>query len=175
MMAYWNLEMTTNQNLIAKTILLLCLALTVTACSFFGGYQETPRVSLVSIQPIEMGLLEQRYGLQLRILNPNDNEIPIEGLSYSIEINGHEFAYGVSRQPVTIPPFSEALLDVEVVSNLLNIMQQFQEMSSENSNSLKYRLKGKISLAKSLAKLPFNVEGELTWLPKSKAEAATER
>jgi len=76
---------------------------------------------------------------------------------------------------VTIPPFSEALLDVEVVSNLLNIMQQFQEMSSENSNSLKYRLKGKISLAKSLAKLPFNVEGELTWLPKSKAEAATER
>ena len=161
--------------LIIKIILLLCCALTLTACSFFGGYQETPRVSLVSIQPIEMGLLEQRYGLQLRILNPNDNEIPIKGLSYSIEINGHEFAYGVSRQPVTIPPFSEALLDVEVVSNLLNVLQQFQEMSGENSNSLKYRLKGKISLAKSLAKLPFNVEGELTWLPQSKSEPATEK
>ena len=161
--------------LIIKIILLLCCALTLTACSFFGGYQETPRVSLVSIQPIEMGLLEQRYGLQLRILNPNDNEIPIKGLSYSIEINGHEFAYGVSRQPVTIPPFSEALLDVEVVSNLLNVLQQFQEMSGENSNSLKYRLKGKISLAKSLAKLPFNVEGELTWLPQSKSDPATEK
>ena len=154
---------------------MLCCAATLTACSLFGGYQETPRVSLVSIQPIEMGLLEQRYGLQLRILNPNDKEIPVKGLSYSIEINGHEFAYGVSRQPVTIPPFSEALLDVEVVSNLLNVLQQFQEMSSENSNSLKYRLKGKISLAKSLAKLPFNVEGELTWLPESKVEAATEK
>jgi len=161
--------------LITKTILLLYCTVILTACSLFGGYQETPRVSLVSIQPIEMGLLEQRYGLQLRILNPNDNEIPIKGLSYSIEINGHEFAYGVSRQPVTIPPFSEALLDVEVVSNLLNVPQQFQEMSGENSNSLKYRLKGKISLAKSLGKLPFNVEGELTWLPQSKVEAATEK
>ena len=143
---------------------MLCCAATLTACSLFGGYQETPRVSLVSIQPIEMGLLEQRYGLQLRILNPNDKEIPVKGLSYSIEINGHEFAYGVSRQPVTIPPFSEALLDVEVVSNLLNILQQFQEMSGENS--LKYRLRGK---------LPFNVEGELTWLPKNKTEPAAEK
>ena len=162
--------MTRDQGLITRTVILLWCTVLLTACSFFGGYQETPRVSLVSIQPIEMGLLEQRYGLQLRIMNPNDDEIPVKGLSYSIEINGHEFAYGVSRQPVSIPAFSEALLDVEVVSNLLNVMQQFQEMNSENSDSLSYRLRGKISLKNSLAKLPFNVEGQLTWLPTDKAE-----
>ena len=167
--------MKAEKHVVANICLLLYCTATLTACSLFGGYQETPHVSLVGIQPIEMGLLEQRYELQLRILNPNDKEIPVKGLSYSIEINGHEFAYGVSRQPVTIPPFSEALLDVEVVSNLLNVMQQFQEISGESSNSLKYRLRGKISLAKSLAKLPFNVEGELTWLPKSKTEPAAEK
>ncbi len=155
---------------ITGTILLLCCAVTLTACSTFGGTRETPQVSLVSIQPIEMGLLEQRYGLQLRIMNPNDDAIPVKGLSYSIEINGHEFAYGVSRQPVSIPAFSEALLDVEVVSNLLNVMQQVQKMSGETGGSLHYRLRGKISLEKSLAKLPFNVEGKLTWLPTDKAE-----
>jgi len=48
-------------------------------------------------------------------------------------------------------------------------------MSGENRNSLKYRLRGKISLAKSLARLPFNVEGELTWLPKDKTEPAAEK
>ncbi len=167
--------MNAEKHVVAKIFLLLYCTATLTACSLFGGYQETPHVSLVGIQPIEMGLLEQRYELQLRILNPNDKEIPVKGLSYSIEINGHVFAYGVSRQPVTIPPFSEALLDVEVVSNLLNIMQQFQEKSGESSNSLKYRLRGKISLAKSLAKLPFNVEGELSWLPKNKTEPAAEK
>jgi len=163
---------TMNQGFMARTVLLLCCTASLSACSFFGGYQETPRVSLVSIQPLEMGMLEQRYGLQLRILNPNDNEIPVKGLSYSIEINGHEFAYGVSRQPVSIPAFSEAVLDVEVVSNLLNVLQQFQEMSSENNDSLHYRLRGNLSLAKSLAKLPFDVEGNLTWLPENKAEPA---
>lgn len=164
--------MTMNQGFMARTVLLLCCTASLSACSFFGGYQETPRVSLVSIQPLEMGMLEQRYGLQLRILNPNDNEIPVKGLSYSIEINGHEFAYGVSRQPVSIPAFSEAVLDVEVVSNLLNVLQQFQEMSSENNDSLHYRLRGNLSLAKSLAKLPFDVEGNLTWLQENKAEPA---
>ena len=167
--------MKTNQDKITKTFLLLCCALTLTACSFFGGYQESPRVSLVSIKPLEMGLLEQRYGLQLRIMNPNDEAIPMKGLSYSIDINGHEFAYGVSRQPVTIPPFSEALLNVEVVSNLLNVMQQLQQMSDEESNNLSYRLSGKISLGKRLVRLPFDFEGKLTWLPKDKDEPAAEK
>jgi len=162
--------MTTEKCFLTRIFLLLCCTVILTACSTFGGYQEAPRVSLISIQPIEMGFLEQRYGLQLRIMNPNDDAIPVKGLSYSIEINGHEFAYGVSRQPVSIPAFSEALLDVEVVSNLLNVMQQVQEMSSETGNSLHYRLRGKISLEKSLAQLPFNVEGKLTWLPTEKAE-----
>ena len=155
-----------------KRLLLLYCVLTLSACSLFGGFQETPRVSLVSIEPLEMGLLEQRYALQLRIMNPNDEVIPMKGLSYSIDINGHEFAYGVSRQPVSIPPFSEAVLDVEVVSNLLNVMRQFQEMSDENSESLKYRLSGKISLGRRVMKMPFNVEGELNWLPADKSGSA---
>ena len=166
--------MTAKQSLTAKTILLLYCALTLSACSLFGGYQEPPRVSLVSIKPLEMGLLEQRYGLQLRIMNPNDDAIPMKGLNYSIDINGHEFAYGVSRQPVTIPPYSEALLDVEVVSNLLGVMRQLQNMGGEERDSLNYRLSGKISLGKRLVRLPFNVEGELTWLPEDKTGPAEE-
>ncbi|MGB5441912.1 MAG: LEA type 2 family protein [Gammaproteobacteria bacterium] len=160
---------------LSRAILLLFCAAALTACSSFGGYEETPRVSLVSIQPLEMGLLEQRYALQLRIMNPNDVTIPMKGLSYSIDINDHEFAYGVSRQPVSIPPFSEALLDVEVVSNLLNVMRQFQQMSDDTNESLKYRLSGNISLGTRLRRLPFNVEGELNWLSKDKAGTAVEK
>jgi LEA14-like dessication related protein len=144
----------------------LCiLVLALTACATTGSYPEQPRVSLSSIQPMEMTLLEQRYSLQLRIMNPNDKAIPVEGMSYAIEINGREFAYGVSNAEVSIPPYGEALLDVEVISNLLNIMQQVQEMHGEQHDSLRYRLTGQISLAKSPARLPFEYQGELKYLP----------
>jgi len=143
----------------------LLLSLTVAACATTAIYQDPPRVTLTSIQPKDMTLLEQRYSLQLRVMNPNDVAIPVEGLSYALEINGREFAYGVSNVTVSIPPFGEALLDVEVVSNLLNIMQQVQEMQGEQHDSLSYRLSGKINLDNSPARLPFEYEGELKYLP----------
>ena len=148
------------------SITLVLLAATfISACATLSPYKESPRVSLVSIQPQEMGVLEQRFALQLRILNPNDTAIPVEGLSYSIEINSREFAYGVSRQAVEIPAFGEALLDVEVVSNLLNVVQQLHALSGETRNSLDYRLSGKISLANSPASLPFDYSGVLEYQP----------
>ena len=143
------------------------------ACATLSPYKDSPRVSLVSIQPQEIGMLEQRFALQLRILNPNDVAIPVEGLSYAIEINDREFAYGVSRQSVEIPAFGEALLDVEVASNLLNVMQQLQALHSETRNSMAYRLTGKISLANSPASLPFDYSGELTYLPAAQSAPAT--
>ena len=152
-----------------QVLWLLFLTLAITACATTATFQDPPRVTLTSIQPKDMTLLEQRYSLQLRIMNPNDVAIPVEGLSYALEINGREFAYGVSNATVSIPPFGEALLDVEVVSNLLNIMQQMQEMQGEQHDSLRYRLSGKISLDNSPGRLPFEYEGELKYLP-----AATE-
>lgn len=155
-----------------QAVLLLVLSLVLCACATTSLYQDPPRVTLTSIQPKDMALLEQRYSLQLRIMNPNDVAIPVEGLSYALEINGREFAYGVSNAAVSIPPFGEALLDVEVVSNLLNIMQQVQEMQGEQHDSLHYRLSGKISLDNSPARLPFEYEGELKYLPATTATPA---
>jgi LEA14-like dessication related protein len=142
---------------------LLAVVVLLTACAGLSHYRERPRVSLVSIQPKEVALLEQRYALQLRILNPNEAAIPVAGMSYSLELNGREFAYGVSRQAVTIPAFGEALLDVDVVSNLLNVMQQMQEMSEARQENLRYRLAGKISLSNGVLSLPFDYQGELSY------------
>jgi LEA14-like dessication related protein len=146
-------------------VLLVLLTVLVTGCAGPGAYRETPRVSLVSIQPKEMGVLEQRYGLQLRILNPNDTDLPVTGMQYALQINDQEFAYGVSRQPVTIPAYGEAVLDVDVVSNLLSVLQQLQEANSGKHDSLKYRLSGSLSLENRLGKLPFDYHGELNYLP----------
>jgi LEA14-like dessication related protein len=141
----------------------LLLALLIAGCAGLGTYSEAPRVSLVSIQPLELGVLEQRYGLRLRILNPNDAALPVEGMSYALRINDREFAYGVSRQPVTIPPYGEALLDVDVVSSLLGVLQQLQEANTGKREALTYRLTGHLSLANRLGKLPFDYRGELNY------------
>ena len=150
--------------------LMIGSATLLNACATLSPYKESPRVSLVSIQPQGMSVLEQRFGLQLRILNPNDTAIPVEGLSYSVEINNREFAYGASPQAVDIPAFGEALLDVEVISSLLNVVQQLQALNTETRSSLNYRLSGKISLANSPASLPFDNSGVLDYKPAAEVQ-----
>lgn len=152
-----------------KNILTGILSLWLVGCASMSAYKEPLKVSLLSIQPGDMTLLEQRFAIQLRILNPNDIEIPVKGLSYSLEINEREFAYGVSQQAVTIPAFGEALLDVEVVSNLLNVMQQLQSLDGEQHDSLGYRLSGTLSLENRLGRLPFSYGGELEYRPRAGA------
>ena len=146
-----------------KAGILWCV-LFLTGCASLQPYPETPRVSLVSIKPLDMQLLEQRFLLELRIINPNRVAIPVEGLSYALEINQREFAYGVSQQEVSIPPYGEALLQVEVFSNLLNVMRQLQQMEdSTTAGGLEYRLRGKIGLAGVRHKLPFDYSGKLAY------------
>jgi len=154
-----------------KSLAVLLIALLASACAGLGPYPETPRVSLVSIQPKEMTLFEQRFAVQLRVLNPNATAIPVQGLSYALEVNEREFAYGVNPQSIEIPAFGEALLDVEISSNLLSVVRQLQSMSGETRNTLVYRLAGKINLANSLRSLSFDYTGELNYLPSNKPAA----
>ena len=164
----------TAQNTTTGVIIWLLLTGLLSACASINPYTETPRVSLVSIEPKDMTLLEQRFAIRLRVMNPNDAALPVTGLSYALEINEREFAYGVSRQAVDIPAFGEALLDVDVVSNLLNVMQQLQKMGNESHDKLAYRLTGKISLANRPTGIPFEHGGELEHMPTSKPPADME-
>lgn len=144
--------------------LLLLWLLLPAGCATLRGYKEPPRVTLVSIRPLDMTLLEQRYALQLRILNPNDVALPLQGMDYRIEINGSEFAYGVSRQSVTVPAHGEAMLDVTVSSTLLDVLRQVQGAGRSTPPALTYRISGALDLAHGPHRLPFVYSGELGWL-----------
>ncbi|MCA1804270.1 MAG: hypothetical protein LC646_02710, partial [Xanthomonadaceae bacterium] len=78
----------------------LLFALSLTACAWLPQKPQAPRVSLVNVQLSSMELLEQRYGLTLRIQNPNDFALNIQGLDFEVELNRMPFASGVAAQRV---------------------------------------------------------------------------
>lgn len=122
---------------------------------------EAPNVSLSNINIIEFGLLEQRYGLRLRIQNPNSFALPLAGMNYQLYINGEPFAHGVSNDRVTIPGFGENVVNVDVVSNLNQLSKQLVELGSSSRQALQYRLEGKVKLDNFVSSIPFNYEGEV--------------
>lgn len=106
--------------------------------------QEPLNVTIADLKPIEVGVLEQRYALKVRLLNPNDTEIAFDGIVFDLEINDAPFAKGVSDQKSVIPRFGEAVIDVQAVSGLQNILLQINELLKGERTSLTYRISGKL-------------------------------
>lgn len=128
-------------------------------CAALAGKTEPPQVSLAGLQIVEMGLFEQRFNLKLRIQNPNDFSLPIRGMTYDLELNEQQFARGVSNQSVTVPALGEGLVDVQVVSNLFNVLEQLRSLSG---GQFSYRLSGGVSLAHRAARIPFEYQGQIS-------------
>lgn len=125
----------------------MAAVLVLVACSSAPKHQLEPlSVTLADIQPAQMGLLEQEYALKIRVQNPNNIDIAIDGLSYQIDLNGKQFANGVSRQSTAVPAFGQVLLDATAVGNLGAIMSQVTQIQRRGMpEAFTYRLRGKLA------------------------------
>lgn len=141
-------------------IVALALALFVAACATV--ISKPPAVTLAGVDLESIGLFEQRYVLQLRVRNPNDADIPVEGLVFDVELNGMHFASGVSNSAVTVPRLGEALLEVKATSNLAAFMRQLRELQKGGRAGLDYRIKGNLRVS-GYGALPFDQAGEVAF------------
>ena len=81
----------------------------------------------MSIVPKEMRLLEQTFTMELRIQNPSDADLDINGMAFELEINGQPFAKGVSNQSVKVERLSTKVVQVEAYTGFISILRQLSE------------------------------------------------
>ena len=138
---------------------LLALAFTLSACAGWPP-REPLGVTIAEFTPLEMSVLEQRYAVKVRLMNPNDREIAFDGVAFDLEINGQPFAKGVSNQGGVVPRFGEALIDLQVVSGLQHILRQIAELQKGERTGFTYRIKGSLHSPGIFGTMPFNTTGE---------------
>ena len=121
---------------------------------------EAPKLSVVSMKVQSADLFAQRMLVRMRVVNPNDRELPIKGISYRIEVNDAEFAQGESNTAFIVPALGEAEFDVHVTANLAGALTKF--LSRKREDTLEYRLVGSVSLSSGfLRRIPFDERGSV--------------
>ncbi len=98
--------------------------------------------------------------MKLRVHNPNDVDLPINGLVFDVELNGLQFAKGVSNKAVTVPRMGDALLEVAATSQLSNVLRQMRELQKDGRDRIDYRIYGSFAL-EGLGSVPFERKGDL--------------
>ncbi len=139
-------------------VLFLGMAALEAGCTQLAGIKQNPDITLAGIELVELGLLEQRFILKLRIQNPNDVALPINGMTFDVELNGAAFAKGLSDKVVTVPRMGEMVMEVKAISNLGAVWKQWGELQKSSPDRVSYRLFGRLFL-KGLGSIPFERKG----------------
>lgn len=143
-----------------RRILGAVLIVLLSGCVGLAGLSQKPEVSLAGLQLVQIGVFEQRFALKLRVQNPNDTELRINGLSFEVELNGQSFLTGVSDRGVTVPRFGEAVLDVAATATLGSALKQLRELQKGGRERVDYRIVGRLNLS-GFGTVPFDRRGDL--------------
>jgi len=122
---------------------------------------EAPKLSVISMKMQSADIFSQRLQVRMRVMNPNDRELPVKGISYRIEVNDAELAQGMADSPFVVPAQGEAEFDVQVTANLATALSQILGHRG-SPDTIDYRLIGEVNLASGfLRRIPFDERGSV--------------
>ena len=142
---------------------ILMVGIFLSACATPPPGIEAPKISIANIAPKDFALFEQRFDVQLRIANPNEKELGLNGMRFDIDLNEREFANGMTGETVVIPRFGSQVVNVEVITGISSFLRQVQELNKTGAGGkVTYRIKGTAFVENpGTFKLPFDEKGEV--------------
>jgi LEA14-like dessication related protein len=136
-------------------------SLALAGCAGIPRNLQTPEVSFVGLRSVEASVFEQKLEVRRKVRNPNDIELPVNGLEVDIELAGEPFARGISAREFVVPALGEAEFDMNVTANAAPALLRIAG-GDRKSREIDYRLKGKLSTRIGMLRtIPFAQGGKL--------------
>jgi LEA14-like dessication related protein len=148
----------------ARFVLVVALALAAAGCTGLQSL-EAPEIRVTSLELLEPEHrgMEQRFAVGLRIINPNNRALTVDGLDFELDVNGRRLARGVSDRRFELPRLGEAETRIIVTTSVLDLLWQAVELGSRADGKMDYRLKGRLHLGSGFMRaIPFDHRGTLT-------------
>jgi len=144
-----------------RMLFVVACAVLLAACSSLGSKLEAPSLELVGVQMLSTDMFAQRFKVRVKVINPNDLELPVKGLEYTILMMGDSFAEGMANESFLLPAMGEAEFDMLVTTNFVSsfgrLLSRVQGGKLENVD---YEITGKIMVEKGMVrKIPINHRG----------------
>ena len=142
-------------------LLLLAALVALPGCSTMGSKLESPELSLVGIQMLSTDMFAQRFKVRVLVKNPNDLEIPVRGIDYTIILMGDSFAEGVSNDRFVLPAKGEAEFDMVITTNFVSSFGRLlSRVGGGKLQDLQYEIAGEVLVDKGMIrKVPFSHQG----------------
>lgn len=135
----------------------MCFFVGCTSLTALPVQPEAPEVLLVNITPLDTTMFEQRMRVDLRVQNPNDFDLEVTGLDFTLHLNEQRLARGLTNKASTIPRLGNSVLSVETTTSTLDVLRQF--LNFRQKQEVTYQVEGVLYIQG--ARLPFDNKGVL--------------
>jgi LEA14-like dessication related protein len=140
------------------------IAATLAAVALLAGcatHFEKPDIHVVSVGVKTMTKEAQELRVRLKVVNPNTIALPIEGINYTVLVNGESFARGETTESITVPARGASDVEVPVVLDLKGGLGGVLTLGTLLSGGIDYRVSGNVRTGITFFRnIPFDEKGK---------------
>lgn len=130
-----------------RSVVCLGVIFLLTACTTAWQKSEPPGVAVTSVAVGSADGLSQTFVIGLTITNPNRTPLVIEGLAYSLSLNGYRLLQGVQSDVPVVEPYHEASVQLSARTNLVNGLRFLNQYLQQGASAeVTYALEAKLDL-----------------------------
>lgn len=150
---------------LSKLITIISVMLLV-GCATLNPNFEKPQVSVSSFKALPGSGMNPSFEIGLRVINPNNIDLNLKGISYSASIEGNQVFSGVANQLPIIPAYGEDEVKLQAQADLFSGLRLFADLLKPRKTPIGYSLKVKLDVGTFALPIYITHEGILT-LPKA--------
>ncbi|GAB4196034.1 MAG: hypothetical protein Tsb002_29070 [Wenzhouxiangellaceae bacterium] len=136
--------MTTNRLL--TLLLLLLSSLNLSGCAALPPGYEMPVVNVLGLRPVSSSGVVPAFEIDLHIINPNRQALELEGIFYTVEIEGHRILSGVANQLPIVPAYGESDVTLGASVDVLSSITLLTDLMQQPRQQYEYYLDAKLDM-----------------------------
>ncbi|MBT8139248.1 MAG: LEA type 2 family protein [Gammaproteobacteria bacterium] len=117
---------------------------TLAACSALQLPLLSPDLQLVHIKPGDSGGLVPSFKVGLLVTNPNPQSLGLNGVSYTINLQGFDVITGSALDIPVVPAQGDALIELDAKLGLIEGAQLLAMMLAKPNRELDFSLEAKL-------------------------------
>jgi LEA14-like dessication related protein len=145
-----------------RIVLLLAAVLLIPGCAGREPGFETPTVGVSSFRLLPSEGMAPQFEIGLHIVNPNRSALELEGIVYSVILNGHRILTGASSNLPAIAPYSEGEVTLRATADLLSSISFLGSLMKQGQDTFDYELDARLDIGRLRPRIHVQEKGKLT-------------
>ncbi len=139
----------------------LLVSLLVNGCASLQPGFEKPSVSVNSFNVLPASGMLPQFAIGLHIINPNRTALTLQGLVYSIEIEGHRVITGVANNLPVVAAYGEEDIEIQASADLFNSLRVLSSLIQQQHGQVNYRFSARLNVGNLLPDILISDQGRI--------------